>query len=129
MERAIPILPIDDPEAAKRFYVDGLGFTVAFEAPYLHHPTNGTIIGIERGSIRIHLDCPMPGHGREACVYLDVADADALYEAWRDRITIDAPPESQAWGGRTFTVMDPFGNALFVVGPLPGRKAGVYDDK
>ena len=32
MERAIPILPADDLEVAKTFYVEGLGFQVAFEA-------------------------------------------------------------------------------------------------
>jgi len=110
-------MPIDDPEVARRFYVDGLGFQTVFEARYPHEDTEGTIIGIERGSIRIHLDSPMPGHGRDACVYLDVEDADACYEEWRTKVTIDEPPQDQLWGARTFSVMDPFGNSLFVVGP------------
>lgn len=75
MERAIPILPIDDPGAAKRFYVESLGFSLVFEAHYGHRPDEGTIIGLERGSARIHLDSPMSGHGREACVYLEEANA------------------------------------------------------
>ena len=120
MERAIPILPIDDPAEAKRFYVDALGFRLVFEAHYPDDSVDATILGVERGSIRIHLDSPMPGHGRDACVYLDLADADALYEEWRNKVTIDAPPEDQPWGARTFTVMDPFNNALFVVGPIAG---------
>ncbi len=117
MERAIPILPVDDPQAARRFYTDGLGFRVLYEARYPHGPEQGTIIALERGTIRIHLDCPMPGHGRDACVYLEVEDADALYEEWRAEVAIHDPPQDQPWGGRTFSVMDPFGNALFVVGP------------
>lgn len=117
MERAIPILPIDDPEAAKSFYVDGLGFQVVFEAHYGHEGTEGTIIGIERGTIRIHLDSPMPSHGRDACVCLDVEDADAYYEEWRTKVTIREPPRDEPWGARTFSVMDPSGNSLFVVGP------------
>ena len=121
LERAIPILPVDDPAEAKRFFVDTLGFRLVFEAHYPYDPGGGTILGVERGSIRIHLDCPMPGHGRDACVYLDVADADALYEEWRSDVKIDAPPEDQPWGARTFTVMDPFNNSLFVVGPIEGH--------
>jgi uncharacterized glyoxalase superfamily protein PhnB len=118
MERAIPILPTDCVDTAMRFYVDALGFGVVFEAHYPHEGGEGTIIGVERGAIRLHLDCPMPGHGREACAYLEVDDADALHEQWRAKTHIADPPENQPWGGRTFTVMDPSGNSLFVVGPL-----------
>ena len=32
MDRAVPILPTDDLEVARRFYVDGLGFSVTFDA-------------------------------------------------------------------------------------------------
>jgi hypothetical protein len=32
MERAVPILPADALAVAKAFYVDGLGFSVTFEA-------------------------------------------------------------------------------------------------
>ncbi len=34
MERAIPILPTDGPEEAKRFYVDALGFSLVSGAHY-----------------------------------------------------------------------------------------------
>lgn len=117
MERAIPILPVDDPEVAKNFYVEGLGFHVVFEAHYRHEDLMGTIIGVERGTIRIHLDSPMPGHGRDTCVYLDVEDADNYYEEWRTKVTIKEPPRDEQWGARAFCVTDPFGNSLFVVGP------------
>jgi hypothetical protein len=69
VKRAIPILPIDDPEVAKTFYVEGLGFHAIFEVSYPHDPAPGTIIGLERSSARLHLDYPMPGHGRDACVF------------------------------------------------------------
>ena len=62
MELAIPILPVDDLDVAREFYVDRLGFEVRFD-----HRGEGTdgLLGIERGSIQITLDCPMTGHGRE----------------------------------------------------------------
>jgi catechol 2,3-dioxygenase-like lactoylglutathione lyase family enzyme len=46
MERAIPILPVEDLEAAKDFYVDRLGFDVRFE-----HRGNGKdgLPGVEMG--------------------------------------------------------------------------------
>jgi uncharacterized glyoxalase superfamily protein PhnB len=77
MERAIPILPVEDLDVAK-------------------------------GST---------GHGREACVSLMVDDADAYYAEWRTRVEIRRPPQDESWGARTFGVIDPFGNTIFVMGP------------
>lgn len=56
MERAIPILPVDDLAAAKQFYVDGLGFEVSFEATDDGKPG---LLGVRRGSIAITLDSPI----------------------------------------------------------------------
>jgi catechol 2,3-dioxygenase-like lactoylglutathione lyase family enzyme len=74
MERAIPILPVEDLATAKAFYVNGLGFRVTFEAS---EDGRSGLLGIERGTIQMTLDCPMKGHGRNACVALQVDDADA----------------------------------------------------
>ena len=115
MERAIPILPANDLRIAKEFYVDRLGFDVRFEAT-----DNGTtgLLGVDRGSISLTLDSPMSGHGRDACVSLQVEDADAYYDEWRDRVDIRRPPMNEPWGARTFDVIDPFGNTIFVMGPV-----------
>lgn len=115
MERAVPILPQDDLGAARAFYVDGLGFRVVWEAS---EDGRTGLMGIERGTIAITLDAPMSGHGRDACVSLIVDDADACYEAWRHKVSIETPPRDQAWGARTFDVSDPAGNTVFVIGPL-----------
>jgi catechol 2,3-dioxygenase-like lactoylglutathione lyase family enzyme len=114
LERAVPILPVDDLRVAKQFYVDKLGFEVVFEAT--DDGTNG-LLGVRRGAILITLDCPMTGHGRDACVSLHVASADRYYEEWRQRTKILRPPRDEAWGGRTFDLVDPFGNTIFVIGP------------
>lgn len=116
MERAVPILPNDDLGVAKDFYRK-LGFTVVFEAT--DDGKNG-IMGLERGTIELTIDCPMSGHGREACASLRVTDADAYYQEWRDKIALQRPPRDEEWGARTFSVHDPFGNTLFVIGP-PAR--------
>ncbi len=115
MERAIPILPADDLRAAKAFYVDRLGFAIRFEAS--PDGTNG-LLGVARGAICLTIDSPMPGHGREACVALEVESADAYYTEWQARVEIRQPPKNESWGARTFDVIDPFGNTIFVMGPV-----------
>lgn len=122
MERAIPILPADDLAQARAWYVDGLGFEVTFEAS-----DNGRtgLMGLARGTIRLTIDCPMEGHGRKACVALEVHDADQYYAEWSAKVAVLRPPRDEAWGARTFDVVDPFGNTIFVMGPLAsGSSAG-----
>ena len=114
MERAVPILPADDLGAAKRFYT-ALGFTVTFEAS---SDGKSGIMGLERGSIALTIDAPMSGHGRDACVSLHVADADAYYDEWSKRVAIPRPPRNEEWNARTFGLSDPSGNTIFVIGPL-----------
>lgn len=114
MERAIPILPADDLRVARAFYVDRLGFGIRFEAT--QDGIEG-LLGLERGGILLTLDAPMRGHGRDACVSLVVDDADAYYDEWRTRVEIRRPPRNEPWGARTFDVIDPFGNTIFVMGP------------
>jgi catechol 2,3-dioxygenase-like lactoylglutathione lyase family enzyme len=114
MERAIPILPADDLATAKAFYVDRLGFKVTFEAS-----ENGRtgLLGLARGTIELTLDSPMPGHGREACVSLHVDDADAYYREWSAAVPVLRAPHDEEWGARTFDLIDPSGNTIFVIGP------------
>jgi catechol 2,3-dioxygenase-like lactoylglutathione lyase family enzyme len=114
-ERAVPILPGDDLAIAKDFYVGKLGFTVQYEAT--EDGKNG-IMGVKRGTIELTIDCPMSGHGRNACASLIVNSADAYYEEWRDKVAIKRPPMNEEWGARTFGVGDPFGNSIFVIGPV-----------
>lgn len=115
LERAVPILPGDDLARAKDFYVGKLGFRVQFEAT-----DNGRtgILGLERGTIELTVDCPMAGHGRNACASLRVNNADAYYAEWHLQVEIKRPPVNEEWGGRTFGFMDPFGNSIFVIGPI-----------
>ncbi|GAA4998154.1 VOC family protein [Actinopolymorpha pittospori] len=113
-ERAIPILPADDLRTARKFYVDALGFRVVLEAS--DDGMTG-LLGLERGTIRLTIDAPMAGHGRQACVSLEVESADAYYAEWRSKVEIRQPPKDEPWGARTFDVLDPFGNTIFVLQP------------
>ena len=115
MEQAIPILPADDLRVARDFYVDRLGFSVRFDAS--EDGTQG-LLGLQRGGILLTIDSPMSGHGRDACVSLQVDDADAYYNEWAPRVEMKRPPQNEYWGARTFSVTDPFGNTIFVMGPV-----------
>jgi catechol 2,3-dioxygenase-like lactoylglutathione lyase family enzyme len=122
MERAIPILPVEDLATAKAFYVGKLGFHVTFEAS---QGGRSGLLGIERGNIQITLDCPMQGHGRNACVALQVDDADAYYREWHAKVDLLRAPKDEDWGARTFDLLDPSGNTIFVMGPVTaGTKRG-----
>ncbi|HUP18450.1 MAG TPA: glyoxalase superfamily protein [Gemmatimonadota bacterium] len=121
IERAVPILPGDDLSVAREFYVGKLGFTVQWEAT---EDGRSGLMGLERGTIELTIDCPMSGHGRNACASLRVESADAYYEDWRDKVELKRSPRDEEWGARTFGVTDPFGNTLFVIGPLPESPVG-----
>ena len=116
MERAVAILPATDLAVARKFYVDGLGFTVSWQWKATDDGKEG-LLGLVRGGMELTIDCPMSGHGRDACVSLRVDNADAYYEEWRPKVPIKHPPRDEDWGARTFGVTDPFGNTIFVIGP------------
>ena len=61
---------------------------------------------------------PLRKSNREACVSLQVESADDYYQEWRERVAIRRPPRNESWGARTFDVIDPFGNTIFVIGPM-----------
>jgi len=117
MEKAVPILPAEDLAIARVFYLEGLGFHVTFEATEDGH---SGLLGIARGGLEITLDSPMRGHGREACVALHVDDVDRYYQEWVSKVVVQRGPKDEDWGARTFDLLDPSGNTLFVMGPVTG---------
>lgn len=123
MEKAIPVLPSDDLSAAKAFYVEGLGFAVTFEAT---EDGRSGLMGLARGTIELTIDSPMDGHGRHACVSLVVDDADAYHREWSGKVAEVGKPRDEEWGARTFSLQDPAGNTIFVIGPqrAPGLPMG-----
>lgn len=102
--RAIPILPTEDLATAKAFYVNGLGFRVTFEAS---EDGRVGLLGLERGTIQMTLDSPMEGHGRNACVSLQVDDVDACYREWSAKVAVLRAPKDkdEEWGARTFDLL------------------------
>ena len=119
MERAVPVIPADDIEASRRFYVEGLGFEQTWG--FTNDDGKTGMFGVARGGIAITIDCPMSGHGRNACVAIEVDDADRYYDEWRQRVKVDGEPRNEEWDARTFGVTDPAGNTIFVIGPIRDR--------
>lgn len=104
-----------DLQAACTFYVEKLGFRVAF--------THGDFYtGVERDGITIHLKLSdAPDQSRQAKqrddhldVYITVDDVTALYTEYQNRGVVFAQPlETKPWGMREFVVWDNSGYILY----------------
>lgn len=111
MNAIVPTLRITDYEAAKKFYLEGLGFQVDFE----HRFESGfpVFVQISRDGMRLYLtehegDCGGPG-----LVYFYVPNVDAWQAEFLTRgVVADDPPKDQPWGNRELQLTDPDGNRL-----------------
>ena len=117
-----PHIWADDLAAARRFYEEALGFTVAQSFP----PDAPTWFQLARGTTRLMLatmpektDGPLEylarvrerRGGGAVSLYLHVDDAEAEHErAVAAGAEVLEPLWGPWWGGRQFTVADPDGN-------------------
>jgi len=114
IENITPILRVDDLEASKRYYLDTLGFSLDWEAPYM--------ISVSRDARAIMLCEGHQGH-RGTWLWIGVEDADALFaELTTKGAVIRDPPQNFAWAYE-FQVEDPSGHVLrFGSEPKPGPR-------
>jgi hypothetical protein len=47
---------------------------------------------------------------------------DAYYWEWSAKVPVLRAPRDEVWGARTFDLLDPSGNTIFVMGPVSGKK-------
>jgi uncharacterized glyoxalase superfamily protein PhnB len=114
---ARPFVFVRDVHAACAYYVEKLGFTLAFD--YGKPPFYAEV---ERDGVRLcvrHTDEPMidrAAAAREGGVWiasLEVSDAKALYEEFLNAgAVISQPLKTEPFGARDFSVEDPDGNSL-----------------
>lgn len=110
LSAAMPVLPVDDLDAALRYYRESLGFAVSWthgEPPYygVVSRDGATIHLSEREDTRTPI---VP-----VTVYVVVRDVDALYDEYHARgLDIFDPPQDQDYRMREFDVRDESGHYL-----------------
>jgi catechol 2,3-dioxygenase-like lactoylglutathione lyase family enzyme len=110
MERAVPVLQIDDADEAKAFYVDKLGFGVAFE--WRHEPGFPVFMGVRKGDLYLLLSEHGRGHpGTDVSIFIN--DITAWHKCFMETgVSIERGPDKQPWGNTEILVKDPHRNAL-----------------
>jgi uncharacterized glyoxalase superfamily protein PhnB len=122
----VPYLVVRDARAALAWYADVFGARTVGD-PYL----DGDRIGhaeLELDGASLYLAdaypeygniAPDPAAGHSVALHLEVADTDAtVARAVAAGATIVRPPEDQAYGARSATLLDPFGHRWSIMGPL-----------
>ena len=103
-EHATPILRVASFDASLAYYVDALGFELAWR--------DGGFGCVRRGDATLMLSEGSQG-GAGTWVFLGVSDADALHEELLARgATIRHPPTNYPWGSRELHVFDQDGLVL-----------------
>ena len=119
MERAYPILRIDDYEEAKSYYIEFLGFKIDFE--WRHAEDFPVYMGVSRGGLALHLSEHLgEPAGRPGAVQLQVENVFDIYEELKSKKSdMTEEPIDQAWGSTELKLMDPFENQLTFTSPTP----------
>ena len=121
---AEPQLFVADLKAASRFYVEVLGFDLAFS-----HGDPPFYVQVVRGGARLNLrqvDGPVFAAGfrdREPDALAATLTLDEVEPLFRQYQAAGAPfhqaLRTEPWGARTFIVRDPGGNLLLFAGTAP----------
>lgn len=130
MERKSPVwrigeilIQVSDVKRSLTFYRDGLG--IPFEATRYGDDSFVAKVGEVRVLLHPDFDDSLRDakRGLGVIVHLWVPDADAYCEEIRQRgIAIAEEPEDRPWG-RHFSVVDPDGYRIDVLGPIRRRRA------
>lgn len=115
-----PVFRIFDVAKAREFYLEFLGFAVAFEHRF--EPDLPLYMGIARDGCAIHLS----EHFGDACpgsaVRIRVMDIETLHRDLLGKRYRHARPglETTDWNAREIRLTDPFGNKLTFFEEMPG---------
>jgi catechol 2,3-dioxygenase-like lactoylglutathione lyase family enzyme len=101
-----PILGTRDLEKAVRFYVDRLGFALAFG--------DDNYVGLRRDGVELHMQFQYEYEMGTIRLRIVVDDPDALYDEYKDKDVFDEGTEltDTPWGTREFALYDLDQNAL-----------------
>jgi catechol 2,3-dioxygenase-like lactoylglutathione lyase family enzyme len=115
---ARPVLHVSSVEASLRFYVDGLGFTVAWR---YEEDDRVFVAQVDRGSCALIFSDQWPEKVGKGLIFISLnvepdtrgaaaAALDALRAEFQAR---NVPVKDGRWGYRLLVVEDPDGNQLF----------------
>lgn len=105
-----PILGTRDVAKAVRFYVDRLGFTLAFGVP----TNEGNYVGLRRDRVELHMQFQYEHEMGTARLRILVDDPDALHAEYKEKNAFHqcTPLADTPWGTREFALYDLDRNAL-----------------
>lgn len=117
LSQPVPVLRILDEAAARRFYVDFLGFTIDWEHRF--DPAAPLYLQISRDGCVIHLSAHSGDCSPGGAIRIDAEDVHGLMRELLHRKYDDARPvvESTPWRTQEMSMTDPFGNRLIFVQP------------
>jgi catechol 2,3-dioxygenase-like lactoylglutathione lyase family enzyme len=110
-QNVFPQLRMTDWDRSRKFYIDGLGFTIDWEHRF--EPHLPVFAQLTRDGLSLFLsghrdDCQVGG-----AAYFFVPDVDAWYQDFTVRgVRPEAPPQDTDYHVREMTVTDPDGNRL-----------------
>ena len=124
VKTAFPLLQVESPAAAAKFYIDYFGFDSIFDSDWYVQIRNGTqeIAFITIGHESIPSD--RRAFSKDVCLTLEVEDVDAAFEKVAKEMQIVTEPRNEDWGQRHFRGYDPSGIMLDVMCMLPATEAG-----
>jgi len=105
-----PILGTRDVAKAVRFYVDRLGFTLAFGVP----TNEGNYVGLRRDGVVLHMQFQYEHEMGTTRLRILVDDPDALYAEYKDKNVFGEGTRvaDTPWGTREFALYDLDRNSL-----------------
>jgi uncharacterized glyoxalase superfamily protein PhnB len=118
IRRAMPVVVVNDPDAARTFYVEYLGFRVAMDEP-------GMIMLASTSTPTAQVIITWPAENAidpellSVQISLEVADVDAAYRsALAEGLAVTRDIHDEPWGLRRFFVRDPTGQIINVASHL-----------
>lgn len=110
---AVPMLHVDDMEAATRFYCGQMGLEETFRFQPATDTMNPCYMGVRMGNIVLHLSS-FSGDGKAGGIaVLFLEDVQAYCQVLEGRgVDLGEGIVRQSWGNLECYIQDPFGNQL-----------------
>jgi uncharacterized glyoxalase superfamily protein PhnB len=111
LQKALPMLPLDDVAAGVTHYRDVLGFKINYQQEDL-----GVM---DRDDVTLLLVQRTERHRGTGAAEFYIENADSLYAELKSKgANVQGEPVSHPWGLRDFRVLDPEGNELIFAQPF-----------